>query len=224
MRIAIYGAGGFAREVSGFAHRLLSRHGQANTDSIVFVSDIAAEIGALVDGVRVISFDDLTHRVNRDRGIVIAIADHAARRAIATRCEANALVIHQCLSAPTHISYQDKHNLGEGAIFSDFTLVTTPGARIGKHFHCNIYSYVAHDCVIGDFVTFAPKVCCNGNVTIEDDVYVGTGAVIKQGSIGTPIVIGKGAVVGMGAVVTKSIPPGAIVIGNPAKPLEKGVR
>ena len=79
------------------------------------------------------------------------------------------------------------------------------------------YSYVEHDCVIGDFVTFAPGVQCNGNVTIEDHVYVGAGAMIKQGKPGKPLVVGRGAVVGMGAVVTRDVPAGATVVGNPAR-------
>jgi acetyltransferase-like isoleucine patch superfamily enzyme len=62
---------------------------------------------------------------------------------------------------------------------------------------------------------------CNGNVHIEDEVYVGTGAVMKQGVPGTPLVIGRGAVIGMGAVVTKSIPPGVTVVGNPARPMNR---
>ena len=40
---------------------------------------------------------------------------------------------------------------------------------------------------------------------------------IRQGSPDSPLVIGAGAVVGMGAVVTKSVPAGAVVIGNPAR-------
>jgi acetyltransferase-like isoleucine patch superfamily enzyme len=85
----------------------------------------------------------------------------------------------------------------------------------------NLYSYVEHDCVIGDFVTFAPGVKCNGNIMIEDHAYIGTGAIIKQGKLGEPLVIGRGATVGMGAVVTKSVPPGVTVVGNPARPLVK---
>ena len=72
--------------------------------------------------------------------------------------------------------------------------------------------------MIGDYVTFAPSVRCNGNIVIEDHAYIGTGAVIKQGTPEKPLVIGKGAVVGMGAVVTKDVPPGVTVVGNPAKP------
>ena len=94
--------------------------------------------------------------------------------------------------------------------------------RIGRQFHGNFYSYVAHDCVVGDYVTFAPAVRCLGNVVIEDHAYIGTGAVLRQGTPGNPLVIGRGAVVGMGAIVTKSVPPGVTVVGNPAKPLSKG--
>ena len=85
----------------------------------------------------------------------------------------------------------------------------------------NIYAYIAHDCVIGDYVTFAPNVHCNGNVHVHDHAYIGTGAIIKQGTTSKPLVIGEGAVVGMGAVVTKDVPPFTTVIGNPAKPYIK---
>ena len=110
----------------------------------------------------------------------------------------------------------DDVQLGEGAVLSPFVTLTS-NIRIGKHFHANLYSYVEHDCVIGDFVTFAPGVKCNGNVVIEDHAYIGAGTVIKQGKPGQPLVIGRGAVVGMGAVVTKSVQPGLTVVGNPAR-------
>ena len=94
--------------------------------------------------------------------------------------------------------------------------MATGDSQIGKHFHCNIYSYVAHDCRLGDFVTFAPQVCCNGRVQIDDHAYIGTGAMLKQGDHRKPLKIGRGAIVGMGAVVLKDVPDGAVVAGNPA--------
>ncbi len=71
--------------------------------------------------------------------------------------------------------------------------------------------------MIGDFVTFAPGVKCNGNIHIQAHAYIGAGAVIKQGTPDQPLVIGSGAIVGMGAVVTKSVPAGVTVVGNPAR-------
>ena len=121
--------------------------------------------------------------------------------------------------AKNHVKL-DNCTIGEGAIFCPHTMLTSD-ISIGDHFHCNIYSYVAHDCVIGDFVTFAPSVKCNGNVRIEDHAYIGTGAILKQGTPDKPLIIGAGATVGMGAVVTKDVAPGATVIGNPARSLVK---
>ena len=51
-----------------------------------------------------------------------------------------------------------------------------------------------------------------GGVKIEDDCWIGAGAIILNG-----ITIGKGSVVGAGAVVTKDIEPYTIVGGNPAR-------
>ncbi len=50
------------------------------------------------------------------------------------------------------------------------------------------------------------------DVTIEDDVWIGSRVIILKG-----VTIGRGAMVGAGAVVTKNIPPYAIAMGNPAK-------
>lgn len=51
-------------------------------------------------------------------------------------------------------------------------------------------------------------------IVIEDDVWIGHGAIIL-----TPVRIGRGAIVAAGAVVTKNVPPYAIVGGVPAKVL-----
>ncbi len=49
-------------------------------------------------------------------------------------------------------------------------------------------------------------------VTIEDDVWIGTRAIVLRG-----VRIGRGAIVGAGSVVTKHVPPYALAFGNPAK-------
>lgn len=170
-----------------------------------------------VNGQRVISLEEFLEGPQGKR-FNIAIGDSAARERIAKLCLASAAAPFS-ITAPNAVVL-DANGIGPGAILSPFVTITS-NASIGAFFHANIYSYVAHDCVIGDFVTFAPAVKCNGRVRIDDHAYIGTGAVIKPGSPGRPRLIGKGAVVGMGAVVTRDVPDHTTVIGNPARPLVK---
>ena len=72
-----------------------------------------------------------------------------------------------------------------------------------KFFHANLYSYVEHDCEIGNYVTFAPGVKCNGNIIINDNCYIGSGVIIKNGKPKNKLIIGENSVIGAGAVVTK---------------------
>ena len=148
----------------------------------------------------------------------VAIGDNRVREQLVQRCAADGVQFFEARAA--NVVQLDEVQLGVGAVLCPFVTLTS-NIRIGQHFHANIYSYVEHDCVIGDYVTLAPGVMCNGNVRIEDHAYIGAGAVIKQGLPGAPLVIGRCAVVGMGAVVTKSVPPGVTVVGNPARPLIK---
>lgn len=119
-----------------------------------------------------------------------------------------------------------------------------PGARIGAD--CNIcdHVFVENEVVIGDRVTVKSGVQIWDGVTLEDDVFVGPNVtftndpaprsrkrpdswpkltVRKGASIGANatllpgITIGQYAMVGAGAVVTRSVPPHAVVVGNPAR-------
>ena len=215
----IVGVGGFGREVMPLARSWLSIcRGYEGDSELVFVVENEHPIPQkLVNGHRVLTMDEFLSAKASERRFNIAIGNSKVRERIANSIPAN-LAMPFSIFASNHVSL-DENIVGEGAILCGFTQITS-NAKIGRFFHGNIYSYIAHDCVIGDFVTFAPGVMCNGHVVVDDHAYIGTGAVIKDGT-NTPIVIGNGAVVGMGAVVTKSVPSGATVVGNPARPLER---
>ena len=209
MKYAIYSCEGFAREVIPSLRR------QAGNDvDVVFVDDDQAKIGQVVHGCKVISFEQLCSREHRDRRISVAVADCQARYRLVEKCHSEGFEFFSIVDS-SHLRFENVE-VGEGAIFCANTM-TTGDAVIGRHFHCNIYSYVAHDCRIGDFVTFAPRVNCNGRIEVDDFAYIGTGAVLRQGEHNNKLRIGRGAIVGMGAVVLKDVGDGEVVAGNPAR-------
>ena len=208
--VGVFGASGFGREVMPLVRQ---QHSGSNA-RFVFIDDNPPAVE--LNGYPVLTYQQFLQEHAGDKFITIAIADSGIRKMLTDRCVSDGVLIFDVTA--NNAILMDAVDMGEGFIFSPFVTITS-NVKIGKGFHANIYSYVAHDCVVGDYVTFAPSVKCNGNVVTEDNAYIGTGAILKQGRPGKPLVIGKGAVVGMGAVVTNDVPPSVTVVGNPAKPL-----
>ena len=211
---AVYGASGLGRGVMPIARAAHRPPGE-----VVFIDDDDDLVGRDYNGHKVLSYADFVSLDADRRFVAIAIADSRIRQRLRDKCELDEILPWELRAS--NVMVFDDVRLGPGAILCPFVTLTS-NIRIGQQFHANIYSYVEHDCVIGDFVTFAPGVKCNGNVAIEDHAYIGAGAILKQGLPGKPLVIGRGAVVGMGAVVTKDVLAGATVVGNPARPMAKG--
>lgn len=208
---AIYGTSGCGRGLMPVARQQLVRE---NKDAeIVFIDDALTEIG-LVNGHRAMNYQAFLNESASQKYVQIAIANSRVREKIAHRLEADGIQLWS-ISAD-NVILMDRIEIAKGSALSPFVTITS-NIKIGKCFHANLYSYVEHDCMIGDFVTFAPGVKCNGNIHIHDHAYIGAGAMIKQGTPDQPLIIGKGAIVGMGAVVTKSVPAGVTVVGNPAR-------
>lgn len=214
----VFGIGGHAREVLPLVRRQINqanlRDGGSHRMCFV-VDDAYMPSERSTNGVQVVSTSEFTELEADEKLFAVAIGAPQDRRKVTERLINKGLRPFS-VKASTHVEL-DCNVIGVGAVFCHFTQITS-NINIGNFFHCNWYSSIGHDCVIGDYVTFAPGVRCNGNVVIEDEAYIGAGAVIRDGTT-RPITIGKGAVIGMGAVVTKSVDPGVTVIGSPARPL-----
>ncbi len=209
----LYGASGFGEEIMYWFARQLERSG--DTSRVVYIDDGSEK--SVVNGFEVLKYQAFIAQPEIEKFVSIAIANSTVREKLDQMLQRDGV-----LQIPVcgDYSFVRGATLAEGSILSAYVDITA-NVRIGRCFHANTYSYVGHDCVIGDYVTFAPRVSCNGNVHIEDHAYIGTGAILKQGTPDKPLVIGRGAVIGMGAVVTKSVPAGVTVVGNPARPLLK---
>lgn len=216
-RFAIYGASGCGRGIMPLARQQLQQS-ESCTWELVFVDDNPSSTA--INGHRVLAFDQWLAETTDFRRISVAVANPNVRQRLVARCAARGVAFFDVVSE--NVVILDDVRIGTGAVLCSFVTLTS-NIRIGSHFHANSYSYVEHDCVIGDCVTFAPGVHCNGNVVIEDHAYIGAGAILRQGKPGAPLIVGRGAIVGMGAVVTKDVPPGATVAGNPAKPLSSRI-
>lgn len=105
--------------------------------------------------------------------------------------------------------------IGAGTVISA-GVVVQQDARVGRFCILNTSCSIDHDNVLGDFVSVSPGVHTAGGVSIEDDAFIGLGALIVNN-----VTIAARATVGAGAVVLRNVAAGVTVVGNPARPLTR---
>lgn len=97
-------------------------------------------------------------------------------------------------------------------------VVVEPNARIGAHVVIRAGCIVSHDVCLEDCVSLSPGVTLAGRSQVKKSGVIYSGATLAPG-----VIVGEGAVVGAGSVALKNVPPGATVLGVPARAI-KGTR
>jgi UDP-2-acetamido-3-amino-2,3-dideoxy-glucuronate N-acetyltransferase len=145
---------------------------------------------------------------------------------------------------PSLTEVQEDVEIGRGTRVGSFSLIHQ-GARIGQNCtigsHCNI----CH-CQIGNSVSIQTACHITRGTLVEDNVFIGPGVItlndplvagremkapiimagakIGGGTVLLPgVTIGRNAIVGSGAIVTKDVPAGCTVVGNPARVLARAI-
>jgi acetyltransferase-like isoleucine patch superfamily enzyme len=151
------------------------------------------------------------------------IVDRTARLLDAVRRQELRERLARCASVGTHVRlrepvviyHPEKLSIGNQVDIGEFTHIranggVTIGDRVLIASHVVITS-AAHPISLPRF-----GVTTDAPVTIEDDVWIGAGAIVLPG-----VTIGKGAIVAAGAVVTRSVAPMTVVAGVPAEPMRQ---
>jgi len=150
-----------------------------------------------------------------DSKFVIAIASPSVRECVLDRMLKFGSPDFITLIDPSVQIDFDNVEIGCGTVICAGT-VCTADVKVGGHCIINKLCSIGHDVVIGNFVSMSPQVMLGGHAVIKHGVELGASSLIRQG-----LKIAEGAVVGMGAVVTKDVAPNTVVVGNPAKILER---
>ena len=212
-KIALYGGGGFGREVAWLIQSC-SSHG-SSYEIACFIDDDPSKRGTEINGFVVMDLEK-ARRVFPEAYIVCVVGNPQTRQNLIHKASKTGFGFETIVHPGTEKSKWI--HIGIGTIICAGNILTT-NITIGQHVHINLDCTVGHDVVLGDFTTIAPGVHISGWVHCGKRVYIGTGAVIVNGTEDHPIKIGNDVTIGAGACVTKSVMSGTTVVGIPAKPL-----
>ena len=206
--IAIFGAGGFGREV----HFLLER---VNTISKRFnflgYFDDGFEKGKVINGYPVLGGINELNDFHEPIAVAIALGDPGIKKKVIENITNTNVTFPTLIDPGVLIGDMTYNKIGKGCIICASVIITV-NIKIGDFVILNLSCTVGHDTIIGNYSSFMPTVNISGEVIIEDCVYVGTGAkIINQ------LTIGQNTIVGAGAVVSKSLPSNCTAVGVPAK-------
>jgi sugar O-acyltransferase (sialic acid O-acetyltransferase NeuD family) len=206
--LAIYGAGGFGREVALLIDQINQEKKQWNF--IGFFDDGSANPKSLP----IVGHGDSIKNIATSLDLVVAVADPTVRKSIVSRIQ-NKHITFPVIIHPQGDKGASTNLFGRGTIVTKGTILTT-GISLGDFVIVNLATTIGHDARIGNFCSIMPGTNISGNVSIGECSLIGTGAKILQN-----LSIGANVQVGAGAVVVNNVADGEIVIGVPAKPQRK---
>lgn len=202
-RILLLGAGGHGKAM---ADLLLAAGGY---DIAGFVD--AAPKASQVLGLPVLGDESQLAALAR-QGVTLAhaaVGDNAQRLSGAGRLRTAGFGLPSLIHPAALIGHGAM--IGEGAAILARAVIG-PDAEIGPLALINTGAIVEHDCVVGEAAHIGPGAVLAGGVSVGAGALLGAGAVVRPG-----ITIGAGAVIGAGAAVVEDVPPGAKVMGVPAR-------
>jgi|TARA_B110000259_G_scaffold33559_1_gene37120 sugar O-acyltransferase (sialic acid O-acetyltransferase NeuD family) len=192
MKLALFGYGGHAKEVAC----------QMGKEVTFFVDDeysnnIAKPIS---------TFNP------KEYMMIVAVADSKDRARVINKLPKETKYF-TFIHPSAHIM-DDNIEIGYGSFIGANSILTT-NIKLGNHTLLNRGNHIGHDTIAGDFFSMMPCAVIGGNVTLGDNVYLGSCSNVRE-----KIYVNSNVVIGMNAAVVKDIKTPGVYVGVPAKKIK----
>ena len=165
------------------------------------------------------SFDDLFQSDINGKHFLLSMGNMHIRKELTEKIEAKGGVIPTIIHSSALVSRFSK--ISDHGVLIDAMAIIQPDVFIGDGVIIRAQALICHSTSIESYVFVGPKSLVGARLEIREQAFIGQGAALIS-SKATPI--GYNATIGAGAVVTKPVSPKSVVVGNPAKPMEGGVK
>lgn len=211
-KIAIYGAGGFGREVACLLNKI---NEVEPTWELVGFFDDGIEKGTQVSHFgKVLGGIDMLNAWPSELSIAITIGSPKIVRTLVSKITNPHIQFPNIIAPTVYFADKESFKIGKGNIIQKHCTFSCD-VTIGDFNVMDGADVFGHDDVVGSFNTFMPAMRISGEVTIGDGNFFGVGSIILQ-----QIKIGNNVRLGAGSVLMRKPKEGCLYIGNPAKKME----
>ena len=209
-RIAIYGAGGFGREVAGGILRI--NHSSDEQWEFIGFYDDNIPIGTQISHYgKVLGGKEALNSIEEPLGLAIAVGDPMTRKLLFEGITNPNISFPNLIAPSFKVLDPETFKIGRGNIIQD-NCSATCDVTIGNFNVFNGANVLGHDDVIGDFNVLMPSVHLSGAVKIGNCNLLGVDSVVLQ-----KITVGNNVTLGAGSVLMTKPKDGSTYIGVPAK-------
>jgi sugar O-acyltransferase (sialic acid O-acetyltransferase NeuD family) len=198
-QLIIYGAGGHGQEVAWIAKRT------EQYKVIGFFDDFLKSDSY----IRYPVFNDLS-KISKNTHFAIALGEiNIRKKVVSILMEAGFEKFPSIIDPSAVIS---NTSIVENGVIVFPNCVISMNVKLRSFCNINVGSTISHRSIIGNYSNICPHVTVCGDATVDEDVFVGAGAVIND-----HVSIGRGAIIGSGSVVIHNLIGNSLYVGNPAK-------
>jgi sugar O-acyltransferase (sialic acid O-acetyltransferase NeuD family) len=202
-KIVIAGAGGFGREVLGWAQERMF-----SSEIKGFLSDNPKALDGYNIKVPIIgTIDD--YKIEEEDSFIIAVGYVDTRKSISDRLSKRGARFHTFIHDTAIISKTAK--IGLGCVIGPYCIVSDH-VELGKFVMMSFYSSCGHDAKVGDYSILSPYATVNGFTVLGSGVFMGT-----HSSVAARLTVGEGSSINSGSAAMYTVPERSFVFGVPGK-------
>lgn len=209
-KIAIFGAGGFGREVACLINKINEVSTQSEQWDFIGFFDDGKEIGSQNEYGKILGGVKELNKWEEELAVVIAIATPRVVEIIVEKITSPKISFPNIIAPDVIYLDENNYRIGKGNIIN-FGCLVSCNVEIGNYNILNGFISVGHDTTIGNFNSLMPNVKVSGEITIGDKNYFGVGSTILQ-----QIKIGNNTTIGANSLIIRKTKDGMTYVGNPA--------
>lgn len=209
--IAIFGAGGFGREIACLIKQINKEKPTWNL--VGFYDDNPQLLGTKNEYGEILGGIDALNQYDQELAVAIAIGNPSAVKKVVESITNKNVSFPNLVAPDVIVMDEENFSMGRGNIICSKCWISC-NVHFGDFNILNVGTTIGHDVQMGNYNSLMPAVNISGEVTIGEENFFGVASAVLQRKK-----IGNNTIIGGNSLIIKNTKDGRTYMGNPASSL-----